>query len=128
MIQHHEVRNRDGAVAFDVITSGVIPPNPTELLGSKRMSLLIGTLAQNYDYIIVDLPPVTSVSDAVIVSKVLSGIMIVVRNGYAEGNALKETVNQLKFVNAKILGFVVTFAPGISKDYKKSKYYKYYKQ
>lgn len=123
-IQKFSRQKKNGKVEIDVITSGEIPPNPSEMLGSNRMALFIKKLSQNYDYIIFDLPPVMAVSDAVIVSKLLNGVVVVVRDSYTEGNSLKETISQLKFVNAKILGFVYTFAPGFSKDYGKK--YRYY--
>jgi capsular exopolysaccharide synthesis family protein len=91
---------------LDVITSGDIPPNPSELLGSQRMKSLIGLLSQNYDYIIFDLPPVTSVPDALVVSSLTNGMILVVRHEYTDKNSVGEAIRQLKIADAKILGFV----------------------
>ena len=95
---------------LDVIPAGTIPPNAAELLESERMRRTLAHLAQYYDYILLDLPPVMVVSDALIVSKLTSGMLVVVRDQYAEKTALAQTMRQLKFVNAKVLGFVLNAA------------------
>lgn len=104
---------------LDILTAGDVPPNPSELLGSQRMQELISTARTQYDYIILDLPPVTAVSDAVSISKLLDGILIVVRGNYAEKGAVKETLRQLGLVGVKVLGFVYTYATTSSKSYGK---------
>ncbi|MDO4944498.1 MAG: CpsD/CapB family tyrosine-protein kinase [Ruminococcus sp.] len=118
---------------LDVITSGDIPPNPSELLGSQRMKSLIGILSENYDYIVFDLPPVTSVPDPLIVTQLISGIVLVVRHEYTDKKAVEETIRQLKIANAKVLGFVYNGNDGSGgsyskKYYKKRKYSKYYSE
>lgn len=119
---------------LSVLVAGDIPPNPSELLTSKRMSALIETISEKYDYIIIDLPPVTSVSDALVVSKYASGMVVVARQNYAYRAAFAETIRQLEQVGAKILGVVFNYAASgngkYSKKYKKyGKYYaKYYKE
>lgn len=112
-----------------VMTSGDIPPNPAELLGSENMALTLQAMAEVFDVIIVDLPPVTAVSDAVIVSKSVDGMVVVVRQEYCDRAAVDETIRQLRFVKAKILGFVMTGADTQSKNYKRyGKAYGDYKQ
>ena len=111
-----------------VATAGDIPPNPAELLGSKNMSKTLQALADIFDVIIVDLPPVTAVSDAVIVSKLVHGMVIVVRQDYCDRSAIEETVRQLRFAGTKILGFVMTGANTQKKGYKRYKAYGDYKQ
>ena len=118
------IQHNDKAPALDIITSGDIPPNPSELLGSGRMSRLMEQLKTQYDYIVVDLPPVTVVSDAVTVSKLLDGVVMVVRSVVSDKNLLAEALRQLKLVNARILGFVYRDTES-GKKYGK-KYYKYY--
>ena len=76
-----------------------------------------------FDVILVDLPPVTAVSDALIVSKLTHGMVVVVRQGYCDRKSLDETVRKLRFTESKILGFVMTG----SEIQKKSYYKKYYK-
>jgi len=102
---------------MDVITSGDVPPNPSELLGSNKMASLIEELSHHYDYIIVDLPPVTMVSDAVAMSKMLDGVVMVVRSGVTERRLLREALRQLKLVNVRILGFVYRDADREKTDY-----------
>ena len=90
----------------DVICSGDVPPNPSELLGSKQMAEYIEQLRKKYRYIVVDLPPVTVVSDAVAMSPSLDGIVVVVREDNTERRQLDETIRQLRLVGVRILGFV----------------------
>lgn len=119
------------APGMDVLTSGDIPPNPSELLGSGRMEKLIGELTKDYDYVIVDLPPVNVVSDAIAMSKCLDGVIMVVRSGVSEQRMLAEALRQLKLVNVRILGFVYRDnAVGGGKYGKKYnyKYKKYYSE
>lgn len=108
-----------------VITCGDLPPNPTELLSSRRMEVMLETLKENYEYIIIDLPPVTEVADALIVSRMTDGIIVVVRQDYADRRLLNDTIQQLRRSEANILGFVMTCAQSETKYYK-YKYKKYY--
>lgn len=91
-----------------VITAGDIPPNPSELLGSEQMRVTIEVLGKNFDFILLDLPPVNAVSDPLVVSKLVSGMIVVVRQNYSNRRSLSEAIRQLRFVNAKLLGFVMT--------------------
>lgn len=93
-----------------VISCGDIPPNPTELLSSKRFAAVIEALRGVYEYVIIDLPPVTDVSDALIVSKLTDGMLIVVRQEFADKHLLDDTVHQLLLSEAHIIGFVLTCA------------------
>jgi len=118
------------APKLDIITAGDIPPNPSELLGSNRMQKLLEELNSHYDYIFVDLPPVTVVSDALAMAKVLGGVIVVVRGGVAEQKMLAEAMRQLKLVNVRVLGFVYRDTEAAGRKYTKygKKYkYRYYK-
>lgn len=109
-----------------ILPSGQIPPNPSELLGSPRMESVLNKLRELFDYIIIDLPPVNIVSDAISISSMLTGIIVVVRQEYCEKKELAHCVRQLKLSNVNILGFVMTgtnFGGGVY-----GKKYKYYKQ
>lgn len=109
-----------------VIAAGDVPPNPAELLGSDRMDKVLEIMAENFDFIVIDLPPVTAVSDAAIVSKQVNGMVVVVRQDYCDRQALHETMRQLEFLDVKILGFVMTNSALQKKNYKKyGKYGKY---
>lgn len=107
-----------------VMTAGDLPPNPAELLGSQQMRIILQTLAKVFDVIILDLPPITAVTDALIVSQLVNGMVLVVRQNYCDRSALNESIRQLKFAKAKILGMVMTDANTQSKSYRRSNYYK----
>lgn len=91
---------------MDVLLSGRIPPNPSELIGSHGMEALLEKCKEIYDYVILDMPPVMSVSDPVVASRYISGMIIVVRHEKTGKRELAETIRQLEYVNVKILGFV----------------------
>ena len=117
---------------FHVISSGVTPPNPMELLSSARMENMLADLRDSYDYIILDLPPVGEVGDALAASKLTDGMLVVVRQNYCDRIALNTTVRQFEFVDAKILGviFNCTNEDGGSygRKYYRGKYGKKYKK
>lgn len=92
---------------LDVLTAGVVPPNPIALLDSQRMDSLLGTLAQSYDTVLVDVPPVVGYADASIVSKMADGILFVARPGfvtYDQGRTAKEIFERS---NQNVLGIIV---------------------
>ncbi len=119
----------DDSASFDVIISGETPPNPMELLSSDRMREVLDSLRPSYDYIIIDLPPIGEVGDALAVSKVIDGMLIIVRQNYCTRTALSSAIKQFNFVGARILGIVFNCTVDIGYRYKyHSKYYgKYYK-
>lgn len=102
-----------------VICAGSIPPNPAELLESHYMERTLQVLREHFDVIIVDLPPVTAVSDAIMVSKYLDGMLLVCRQNYCDKRSLDETVRQLQFSQTKLLGFVATDSNMQQKGYYK---------
>ena len=108
-----------------VISSGDIPPNPSELLGSEQMRKVIADLSAMFDFIILDLPPVNEVADALVVSQLTQGMLMVVRQGYASRTSVAEAMRQLSYINAKVLGFVVTYTDGVGGKYKSYKKYGY---
>ena len=109
-----------------VLPSGDIPPNPSELLGSSRMENILNQLREKFDYII-DLPPVNIVSDAVSISSLISGMIVVIREEYTEKKELERCFRQLKLSNANILGCVMNETKSGNNKYGKYKKYKYYK-
>lgn len=113
-----------------IFPSGDLPPNPSELLGSKRMENLIKHFSKSFDYIVFDLPPVNIVSDALAVSKFISGMVVVIREDYTEKKELETCFRQLKLSDVKVLGCVINEAKngiGSYGKYKYKRYYKYYK-
>ena len=106
-----------------VLTAGDIPPNPSELLGSQRMAKLMENYSEAFDYIVVDLPPINIVTDALVTTSWADGLILVVRENYTSEAVLDDTMYQIKKINAKLLGFVLTYA-----DISKSGYGKYGKR
>lgn len=92
---------------FDCITSGHIPPNPTELLISPAMEHLLTALSAEYDYIFVDSPPVNVVTDSVAIAKLMTGVVVVVRQNYTRKEIVEQAVSALEFSQTKILGYVL---------------------
>ena len=113
---------------FAVIASGRNPPNPIELLSSSKMSKAINKLREFYDYIIVDLPPVGEVSDAMAAAKLVDGMLLVVRQDYCTTTALSGAVSQFEYIESRILGFVMNCVGehGFGYRYGKRYYKKYY--
>ena len=109
-----------------LLPAGQIPPNPAELLSSKRMEQVLEALVGAFEYIIVDLPPVNAVSDGLVLSKQLSGMLVVVRQEYCDQVPLAEAMRRMELLNVKILGFVLNDAESEEKRHKKyGKSYKY---
>lgn len=111
------------------LAAGDIPPNPSELLASPKMKDVIEFVSQHYDFIILDLPPVLVVSDALSVSRYTDGIIVVVRHKITRKREINDTVRQLRFSKAHILGFVYNGSGHSSGKYytRNGKYYKSYK-
>jgi len=111
------------------IPSGDIPPNPSELIGSQYMMELLEALSESFDFILLDLPPIVPISDALAVSPNLDGVLVVVREDFTSRKDLNYTIRQLKLSKAKILGFVMSYAKEDKKRYGKYKKYRgaYYK-
>ncbi|MDD3229563.1 MAG: CpsD/CapB family tyrosine-protein kinase [Oscillospiraceae bacterium] len=105
--------------SLSVLPAGEIPPNPSELLSSARMEQLMKVLSDAFDYIIVDLPPVNAVSDSLAVSKLLNGMVMVVRQNYCDQHSLSDAMRQLEFLNVKLLGFVMNDSEPAETRYKK---------
>ena len=110
---------------LDLITTGNIPPNPAELLGSNKMHLLIKNLRKDYDKIIVDTAPIIPVSDTVSLAPYLDGIILVTAAKQTTIEMLKKTKNILDNVNANLLGTIINKYPVNSggKHYQKKYYY-----
>lgn len=104
-----------------VMPSGPIPPNPSELIGSKKMSRVVEALDSAFDLVIYDAPPVLSVTDAQILSTKVDGTILVVRENKTEKVLVKQAVRLIQHVNGEILGVVLNDVRGEG-----SGYYVYY--
>lgn len=112
---------------LSVLTCGAIPPNPSELLGSKKMKAFLGELEGLFDVVLIDAPPVIVVTDAQIISTFCQGVILVASYGQTEKVALVKAKDLLDKVSAHILGVVVNKVPMSSHSYGYGKYYdKYY--
>ena len=116
--------------AFHVIAAGECPPNPIELLSSRKMEHMLNNLRKRYDYIILDLPPVGEVSDAMSIANQTDGILLVARQNYCNRPALGDAVRQFQFIDTKLLGLVFNCTSEHSGKYYRKGYYKkgYYKR
>lgn len=110
---------------LDILTCGPIPPNPSELLGSNKMKDFISSVSEKYDYVLMDTPPVISVTDAAVLSAFVDGVILVVSHGQTEIEAAKRAKELLVKVNANILGVVLNKIPEKSSSYYYSYYYYY---
>lgn len=89
------------------LTAGVIPPNPSELLGSERMQELLAEAKAQYDYVLVDTPPVLPVTDALIVGSIVDGSILVIASGADKVEIAKDVKEQLVSAGANLLGVVL---------------------
>lgn len=114
---------QSSTTSFDIIPSGEMPKNPSELLNSERMAKLLELLSSAYEFIVVDLPPIGAVIDAVSVAQELDGMLVVIRENACPRGLLAECVQQLNYANVNILGFVVNGAmEGSGKKYQYGSY------
>jgi polysaccharide biosynthesis transport protein len=118
-----------GVVNLGVIVSGVLPPNPAELLGSERMSQIFKELESDHDMVILDTPPVLSVTDSSVMIPYIDGIIIVVKAGKTQISATLHAVTTLRRLGANILGLVINgvrFNDNRFSYYYRSHYYSSY--
>jgi len=116
VIRHPHVPN------LSILTAGPLLPNPAELLGSEKMDEIINYYSDRLDYLIIDTPPIMAVTDAVILSRLVDGVLLVAKPGETQTGALKQTVDRLRQVNANLLGVVLNEITQNSHGY----YYKGY--
>ena len=115
----YAISHSDTEEYLDIMPAGEIPPNPAELLSSDKMRKVITALSEDYDYIIVDLPPITAVSDSLAISKLLNGMIIVVRQDYCDQRALADAMRRMDFLQVKVLGFVLNCVDSHGSSYQK---------
>lgn len=106
-----------------VIPAGPIPPNPSELLGSSSMDQLLQEVSERFDYVLLDTPPVVSVTDAVVLSSRLDGLILVVHAGVTRTQLVKEAKKNIEQAQGNLIGVVLNGVRYSSGDYR---YYYYY--
>src|SRR5699024_6656853 len=106
---------------LQILSCGPIPPNPAELLASKRMSDLIAYAEEHYDFVIIDAPPVLAVTDAKIISHKVDGTMFVIRSGQTDKEHVQKAYDIINDGKARVLGAVLN---DVERD--EESYYYYY--
>lgn len=117
-----DVQDVDG---LKILTSGPIPPNPSEILNSTKSKNFIQKLKETFDVILIDAPPIGIVTDAAILSTYVDGIILVVSCGQTEIEAVKEAKVLLDRVNAPLIGTVLNKVPVTKRKYSGRYYYQY---
>lgn len=110
-----------GVENLSLLPAGNLPPNPSELLGSKRMSFLMSNLKKRFDTLIIDSPPILPASDAILLAPQTDGVILVVKSGMMNREMVKKAVEQVRLSQANLLGVVLNAV-----DTKREGYYKYY--
>lgn len=107
-----------------LVTSGTTPANPSELLGSTKMQDLVESLKKEYDFILIDAPPVLGVADARVLGRVCDGILLVVRSGKTNRDSAVEVKEELERAGEKVIGYVMN-GVDFSLAYYRHRYYYY---
>ena len=87
-----------------VLTTGLLLPNPSELIGSQKMQLILAAMSEIADIVLVDTPPTLAVTDAAVLAPTLDGVLLVVRPGKTRISGLRQTIMQFQQVNVHVLG------------------------
>ncbi|MGI5823870.1 MAG: CpsD/CapB family tyrosine-protein kinase [Dethiobacteria bacterium] len=110
---------------LSLLTSGPMPPNPAEILSAPRTGAFWASLREEYDYVLVDTPPVLAVTDALILAGQLEGAILTLRAGSTRSNMAVQARNQLTRAGAHLLGVVLNMVKMDSPDYQYNYYYYY---
>jgi len=101
------VIKQDEGTKLNLLTSGPIPPNPAELIGSEQMANLLKLLSQHFTHVVVDSPPITSFTDGVLIASMVDGVILVVQSGKSSRQVVRRARQLLQDVGAKIFGVVL---------------------
>lgn len=110
---------------LSAITAGMIPPNPSELVGSKSLGTILEQLKEQFEQIIIDTPPVLALTDAQLIATHCDGVVLVAESGKVKRSALRDAKERLQVVKAKIIGVVLN---NVKRKEKDNYYYYYYGQ
>lgn len=102
-----KVIKTDEGTKLNLLTSGPIPPNPAELIGSEQMANLLKTLQKHFTHVVVDSPPITSFTDGVLIASMVDGVILVVHSGKSSRQVVRRAKQLLQDVGAKIFGVVL---------------------
>ncbi len=116
--------SKDPTTGLSLLTSGPIPPNPAELIGSEQMRRLMAVLGSEFTHVVIDSPPVTSFTDGVLIATMVDGVLLVVHGGKSSRKVVKRSRQLLRDVGAKIFGVVLNNVNIQSQDY--YYYHRYY--
>lgn len=122
---------KDVLPCLDVLTSGAIPPNPSELLASKQLKALVAEIKELYDYILFDTPPIGIVTDALMIKDDIAGYVAIIRESVSSHGDIEKLLQNISLAGSSVLGFIksgCTPHDGKSRYGKKYgyEYYKYY--
>ncbi|WP_432407013.1 CpsD/CapB family tyrosine-protein kinase [Wukongibacter sp. M2B1] len=120
------IRKKSKVKGLDILTSGPKPPNPSEILDSNAMKILISQAEEEYDRILLDSPPIGAVTDPAILSVIVDGTILVINHGKTSIDEAKRAKLLLENVNANILGVVLNKIPKNSKGYYNNYYHQNY--
>jgi capsular exopolysaccharide synthesis family protein len=126
MVEFEEVIHRNVLPNLDILPSGTIPPNPSELLCSPKFTNLIKKLYEEYDYIIFDTPPIGVVADALLLKDIIAGFVVVLRERSTTHGDVQNIMDSMKLADAKILGFVKVGCTSNKKRRRRGYYYYQY--
>ncbi len=107
---------QDEKTKLFLITSGPIPPNPAELIGSSQMAGLLANLQTRFTHVVVDSPPIASFTDGVLIASMVDGVILVVHAGHSSRQVVRRSRQLLQEIGAKILGVVLNNVNLNSKD------------
>ncbi|MDX2033013.1 MAG: polysaccharide biosynthesis tyrosine autokinase [Blastocatellia bacterium] len=114
-----------GIPNLSVLPCGPIPPNPSELISSQQMKELLVTLSKHFDFILVDSPPVVTVTDPIILSTLVDGVIVVTKSGKSKGEMIRRACQELQTVGSKVLGVVLNDFNQQEEGYDNYMYYRY---
>ena len=120
----HVIRS-SGHQNLDVITSGPVPPSPTELIASTRMEELIGELTAHYDVVVFDSPPILGLADSPLMSALVDGVVFIIESERARRGSLKASLRRLRTMRPMLLGAVLTMFDPSKAGHRYSEYYGY---
>lgn len=127
MKQREECIQKSDVPNLDIIPSGSLPPNPSELLGSEQMEKLLTEVSAEYDYVLIDMPPVNIVSDPLTIGRSISGMVVVTHYGKTTYDDVDELMRKVQTSDTKLLGLVLNEIKSKNNGkYGYSKKYKYY--